>query len=364
MGITSIAPAFPKISEELEIPTKTVSLLITFFTLPGIFLSPVLGVLADHFGRKRILTPSLFLFGIAGVSCAFVNNFNILLLLRFIQGVGAASLGSLNLTIIGDLYTGKDRISAMGYNASVLSFGTLIYPVIGGAIALIGWNYPFFLSLLAIPVGLLILFVLDNPEPKNMVKINEYLKNILKLIKKSRIIILYFISLTTFILLYGVILAFFPFFLKANFQVSPLKIGIVISSASIGTIIGAYNLKKLTDMFSARWLIISAFFLYAVSIYATISIDVFELIFIPAVIYGFANGINIPSTQTIISSAASMEYRGAFMSLNSTVLRLGQTVGPLLTGITFGLWGFPGVFYASGIFAFLIFALLIFILKE
>ncbi|MEM7825683.1 MAG: hypothetical protein QW412_02390, partial [Candidatus Aenigmatarchaeota archaeon] len=55
------------------------------------------------FGRKKILIPSLMLFGIAGGLCSITKDFHILLILRFFQGVGASSLGSLNATIIVDI---------------------------------------------------------------------------------------------------------------------------------------------------------------------------------------------------------------------------------------------------------------------
>lgn len=85
-------------------------------------------MLADRYGRKKILVPSLMLFGIAGGACMFTRDYHILLICRFFQGTGAASLGALNVTVIGDLYSGKERTTAMGYNASVLSIGTATYP--------------------------------------------------------------------------------------------------------------------------------------------------------------------------------------------------------------------------------------------
>ena len=45
-------------------------LLITVFTSPGIVMTPLLGVLSDRYGRKKILVPALLLFGIAGGACA------------------------------------------------------------------------------------------------------------------------------------------------------------------------------------------------------------------------------------------------------------------------------------------------------
>ena len=65
MGVASIAPALPKMARVLDVSNEQIGLLITAFTLPGIFLTPVLGVFADRIGRKTILVPSLFIFGIA-----------------------------------------------------------------------------------------------------------------------------------------------------------------------------------------------------------------------------------------------------------------------------------------------------------
>jgi len=148
LGVASITPAFPRMERDLHISAQDIGLLITVFTLPGVILTPILGVLADRIGRKKILIPALLLFGVAGTSCFFARDFQLLLVFRFLQGIGAASLGSLNVTIIGDLFEGHDRAAAMGYNASVLSIGTASYPAIGGALATIGWYYPFLLPAL------------------------------------------------------------------------------------------------------------------------------------------------------------------------------------------------------------------------
>jgi MFS transporter, ACDE family, multidrug resistance protein len=106
-------------------------------------MTPVLGVLPDRYGRKKILVPALLLFGLAGGACAFARGFEALLILRFFQGMGAAALGTLNVTVIGDIYEGRERSAALGYNSSVLSFGTASYPAIGGLLATFGWFYPF-----------------------------------------------------------------------------------------------------------------------------------------------------------------------------------------------------------------------------
>jgi len=335
MGVTIIAPVLPTIAKELSLTEKSVGYLISVFTLPGIFLAPFLGILSDRIGRKKVLIPSLFIFAIGGGICALSRDFTTLIIFRFIQGVGAAPLAAVNLTIIGDLFKGKDRIEAMGINASVLSVGTGLYPTIGGLVAIFGWYYPFALSLLAIPVGLLVAFSLENPEPKSTEPMMTYLIKSFSLMKKFHILILFYSSTATFVLLYGILIYYFPLFAEKKFTASPIAIGLIISLASFGTIIGSFNAGRFARKLSSGKLIAIAYILYSISL-ALIPLmpNIYTLV-IPTFIYGFANGINIPNIQALISTAAPMEYRGAFMSINAMVLRLGQTLGPVIAGAIF-----------------------------
>jgi len=130
MGVVSITPAFPGIKEEFGLNNSQVGLLITLFTLPGIFLSPFLGVIADRLGRKKVLIPSLFMFAIFGFVCSLTHNYDMLLLFRFLQGVGGSAIGSLNITLIGDLYSGKQRAIAMGNNWWCISHVWLVLSVL------------------------------------------------------------------------------------------------------------------------------------------------------------------------------------------------------------------------------------------
>lgn len=351
LGVASITPAFPKIAQALNVPPQNVGLLITVFTLPSVLLGPVLGVLADRFGRKKILVPSLILFGIAGAACAFARDFNLLLALRFIQGIGAASLLSLSVTLVGDLYSGQERTTAMGYNASVTSIGTASYPTIGGALAVMGWNYPFFLPLLAIPVGLVVLFLLHTPEPKSKQNLKEYLSSALKSLKNRQFVGLFFGTGATLILLYGAFISYIPILIADSFKSSSFTIGIILSSMSVTLTLTASQLGKLARAFSERVLIQASFVLYAVALAIIPFVQNLWVLLIPTMLFGIALGIGMPSIQTLLANLAPKEYRAAVISLNGTVLGLGQTLGPLLMGVAFGIWGFSGVFYAGAVFA-------------
>ncbi|MEZ5107183.1 MAG: MFS transporter, partial [Draconibacterium sp.] len=265
MGVASITPAFPSIIKHFGITPTQVTLLITVFTFPGIFLAPIIGVLADNFGRKTILIPSLFLFGIAGLGCFFTDDWHVLLILRFIQGIGAASLGMLNVTLIGDLFDGPKRGEIMGYNASVLSIGTASYPAVGGALAMAGWQYPFLLTFVGIPTALMVIFWLKNPEPDKKSNLKSYLKRTWKNINQKTVWGLFIINVLLFVILYGAYLSYFPQLLTERMQANSLVIGLFMSGFSVVTALTSSQLKRINRLFKPKTQLKISAVLYMVS---------------------------------------------------------------------------------------------------
>jgi ACDE family multidrug resistance protein len=353
LGVSSITPAFPEIARVFHLSSQRVGQLITVFTLPGVLLTPFLGVLADRWGRKPILVPSLFLFGLAGGACALARHFTLLLILRFVQGIGAAALSSLYATIIGDLYQGRKRATAMGYNASVLSVGTASYPTVGGALATLAWYYPFALPLVAIPIGLLVIVGLQNPEPEAQQSLGDYLRRIWGSVRDRRVIGVFAASLMTFIILYGAFLTYLPFLMENTFQASSLIIGLAMSAMSVATALASSQLGKLVRVITKPRIVQIAFCFYGAALVLMPFVPTLWILGFPLILFGIGHGMNIPTVQTLLADLTPMEHRGAFMSVNGMVLRLGQTVGPLIMGALLALGGISVVFYSGAAFALL-----------
>ncbi len=347
LGVSSVAPVFPTVSRELGVAPEAVGLLITVFTLPGILLTPILGILADRFGRKQVLLPSLVIFSLAGGACALARNFELLLLLRFLQGVGAASLGSLNATLIGDLFRGKRQVEAMGYNATVLSMGTALYPSLGGALALLGWYVPFGLPVVGFGVALAVLFRLEAVEVRPTAGFWSYMGEALAGIRSRRVLGLYLNSLVTFVVLYGAYTTFIPLHLAERFDSSAPAIGLIMTVGSLATAATASRLGALNRRFSQEGLMVTGFALDALSFLGIPWLPAHAWVALPVALFGVAQGINYPVVMSMLAAIAPTEHRGIFMSANGMVLRVGQTLGPLvMAGISVGM-GMTWVFYAA-----------------
>lgn len=363
MGVSSITPAFPNIIRYFNISPQQVGGLIVAFTLPGIFLTPFTGILADRYGRKRVLVPSLFLFGIAGFACMFTKDFFWLLVFRFFQGVGASSLSSLNITLVGDLFEGRQRTTVMGYNASVLSIGTASYPALGGVIAVFGWQYIFALPILAVPLGIIVLKGLKNPEPSGKIHLKTYFGKVWKIVNQRTVWGLLLANFIVFLILYGTYLTYFPIMMEKRLGAVSSQIGLMMSLMSVMTAIMSSQLGRMSRLLGhKRQLIMGAFSYFASSVIMYFASDYYTVAF-AVIVFGFGHGITIPSIQNMLVGFAAINERAAFMSLNSMMLRGSQTAAPLLMGTVFALKGL-GATFSTGAVLSVIMLLVIFLMIQ
>jgi len=265
MGMTNIIPAFPLIAETFQVSEEQVGLLITAFTLPGVFLIPVFGVLADRLGRRGVLLFSLILFSIAGSMSSLVSNFNTLMFLTFLQGIGSAPLGAINLALIGDLYN-SNRSKVLGYNNTALSVGTAVFPVLGGILALYSWRYPFLTAMLGLVVATSVFFMIKDTPSENPVKLRDYLWALRQSIFNKYVMWIFGLNVFSFILLFGILLTFFPFYVHNNLQAGSELIGIYLALMSLAAGITSLKFADLLIYFQARTLLKISYGLFAVSI--------------------------------------------------------------------------------------------------
>lgn len=125
--------------------------------------APLLSCLSDRYGRKNLLILSLSGTMIAGIitSLAILSSDIYLFVLGvFIQGLFCRT-NPLAQAVVGDIETGKEKLSTMGYLQSMIAFGAFLGPIIGGYCAhlyfdTINFSAPFFLSAILSAIGVLV----------------------------------------------------------------------------------------------------------------------------------------------------------------------------------------------------------------
>jgi ACDE family multidrug resistance protein len=354
MMVVVIVPAFPKIVAALGITEQSVGLLITAYTIPSFLLAPFGGIMADRFGRKRVLVPAIFLFGIAGGTCGLANDFNTLLILRVVQGIGGAPLTAISFAIIGDIFDGQNRAEAMGLNITANYVGYIIYPLVGGALASLAWNYTFLSFLLAIPLGILTLFYLHCPEPKSQRTLKGYVGDALHYLWSLKVLWLFSATSIAYILLYGAYLTYFSLLLGNRFQASPFIIGLFVAIVGLITATISSQSGYLVKRFSPVSIIIAAFAIYAVAMLITPVMPNIYILVLPTVIFGIAHGINIPSQNVIAASVTPLENRAGFMAIQGAMRTLGMTIGPPIMSLAYTFTSLDITFILAAMIALII----------
>jgi hypothetical protein len=137
----AIDPIIPPIAADLRVAPETVALLSTAFSLPFALIQPILGPLADAFGKTRIMTVCLIVLIATAAIGAMATSFPALLASRVLAGIAAGGIFPVSLAIVGDLVPVAERQIALGRYLAVVISGNFLGGSLAGVVAdLIGWR--------------------------------------------------------------------------------------------------------------------------------------------------------------------------------------------------------------------------------
>ena len=157
-AIDMYLPALPSIGQSLGASMSAVQAsLMAFFISLGVG-QLIYGPLSDMVGRKPPLYFGLVLFGAGSVGCALAPDIQTLVVLRFIQGLGASAGMVIPRAVVRDLHTGHDAARLMSLLMLVFSVSPILAPLVGSLlIESLGWRSVFWAVTLAAVLGLVLL---------------------------------------------------------------------------------------------------------------------------------------------------------------------------------------------------------------
>lgn len=141
-SIDSMLPALPEIAAEFSPGNvNSAQLVLTAFVGGmglGVFLA---GPLSDAYGRKPIITLGFVIYALAAIAAIFANSLEMLLISRFVQGLGAAAPRIVSQALVRDLYQGREMARITSLVMMIFILVPAVAPSLGAVIIhFVGWH--------------------------------------------------------------------------------------------------------------------------------------------------------------------------------------------------------------------------------
>lgn len=150
-----VITALPSIHRELGGNVATLQWAVNAYNMAfaaGIITAAALG---DRFGRRRVYLIGLVIFTAASVACALAPSAGFLSAARTVQGLGAATITPLSLTILTSAFPSERRGAVIGIWSGIAGLGAIGGPLVGGAVTQgLSWHWIFWVN---VPVGIVAL---------------------------------------------------------------------------------------------------------------------------------------------------------------------------------------------------------------
>jgi MFS transporter, ACDE family, multidrug resistance protein len=334
LGNSLLSPVIPDILAEFDRPDSASGLLIAATTLPGIVLAPLIGLLADRFGRRRILVPCLAVFGAAGLVVVVAPTFGIMLAARFAMGFGAAGLFNLAITLIGDTFEGERRMYWIGKNAGILTVGLAISPLAAGFITdVAGWRWAMAPYGLGLATAVAAWSILPADGGRETISFRAQLAGVGQSIRNPTIATTFVGGGLAFAAMFGVFLAVLPTHLESEFGLSAAWRGAVIGLPAVTSSLVAFNLTRVRRLVPTGWLLVGSAVVWVVAFTLIGLAGAIAVLVVGALLYGLGEGAMFPTMHDVAISEAPDDQRGAVMATWTGFARLGQTMGPLIAAL-------------------------------
>lgn len=343
LGNSMLIPVLPDMGKEMGLEKETTGLAVTAFSLSagaGIVLA---GFLADRFGRKVVIVPSLLIYGLGGVISGLGgwwlagDGFWMVMAGRVVQGLGAAGTAPVAMAFVGDLFGGGQRVTALGILEAANGLGKVISPILGALVGafFVWWGVFFAYAAAAIPFALLVWFFTAEPLREKPKGARAYFGSIWQLFKEKGVPLLacFWAGTVALFVLFGV-LFFLSEHLESAHQIEGVPKGFLImwpvlamSVTSFASGIFLQHHENLLKPFVVAGLFIATLGMLLVALIPR------DWAFFTGVITGgVGTGLQLPGLNNLITSVAHTGQRAGITALYGAVRFFGVAFGPPLYG--------------------------------
>ncbi|MFB6097327.1 MAG: MFS transporter [Haloferacaceae archaeon] len=368
MGGNVARPALPGIAAGLGVSDAAIGLVISAYTLPTAICVPVAGTLADVYGRRTVVLPSLVVFGVAGTAIAFVGGvtgatgalpltpFQGVLALRVLQGVAVAGVGTLTVTLLGDLYDGDRGAVAQGTRVGANKINNILAPVMVGVLAGIAWNFPFLLYAFAFPVAALAYRYLPSTvSPRDAsasvrAVFREYARSLRVELRDRNLRLLVSGGGVRDFVKAGV-LTFVPIFAVRELGASLAVAGAVLSARGFAGIVAAPLSGAVVSRSSRKGTLLAGLLVGIAGVLAIPLSPSVPVLWVAVAVFGVGDALFAPVLKDAVTDNVADDTRAGVVGGMNTLKKTVQTIGPAFFGVVLTVAGFDPIFYVAAVAA-------------
>lgn len=337
LGSALLSPVLDSLIEPFGASGATIGLMMSAFTAPAVVMTPVIGVIADRFGRRPVIISGLLLFGTAGTAIALTTTFWIVLVLRLIQGVGFAALTPILVTSIGDIYSGVEEATAQGLRFAGSGVTQMVFPLIAGVLVVMAWQYPFVLYGLSFPIAVVLYRYFEEPVDASVIEgssrdVRDQIADLREFLTHRRAVAMVFARGTPNIIWLG-FLTYNSIAVVELMGGTPAQAGILAALGSLSYAIAASQAGRIMAAFDRRIIPLTVLNVAQAGGIAMVFLgESLPIAYAGVLVMGLGFGLSLTLYRSFITEMAPQSLRGGWVSFTEAMGRLTSTLTPVAMG--------------------------------
>jgi multidrug resistance protein len=341
---------------------QALGILIMAFALAQFVAGPIMGSLADRYGRRPFVLLSLGSFALANVGFLLASTIPAFVVVRALEGALSAGLYPAAMGIVADVAPEKERGRSIGFVMAGYGAGFILGPVLGGFLYdWLGYAAPFIASALMAALAFVLAFFMvpetRTPELRKREELWKRREGDKAIGTKDSLWnslprplgVFSVLLLVEFVLLFA--FAFtepqMVFFLYEDLDWTTVQFGVLVGVYGLSVFVGQLTLSRLSDKYARKPIIVIGLLLNATFYAALAWFPSFGLLLFTAVVSGLGEALVLPAVTAFVLDLTSTQHRSRVMGIKESAAALGGVVGPLLVISVSAVTDAKGVFIAA-----------------
>jgi DHA1 family tetracycline resistance protein-like MFS transporter len=364
-GLGIIVPIFARRFEEMGGGVQALGLMIMAFALAQFLSAPVLGSLADRYGRRPFILLALGSFALANVGFLLASSITAFTLIRAAEGALAAGLYPAAMGIVADVAPEQERARWIGIVMAGYGAGFVLGPVLGGFLYdWLGYAAPFIASAAMATIAFFAATIL---VPETRTPALRHREALSRRRAKDRTVVVegsFWRTLPQPLMVFGVLLlveftfvfafAFIEpqlvFYLYEDLGWTTVQFGVLAGVYGLAIVVGQVTLGGLSDRYQRKPIIVIGLALNAVFYVSLLFSTSYVVLLFTAALSGLGEALVLPALSAYVLDMTAEQHRSRAMGIKESAAALGGVVGPLLVVTASAATTAQGVFaLASGL---------------